>query len=141
MRPPPPRPAANAIASVPPLAPARVEVKPGSPEPPPDARLDLVPSERPTPRSTVIPRLPGSLTLSGMRPQLETLIFHGAPPVPPVPPARPPRPAVRVPAPPLSEAFQDVLSEELLSDAEIDDTEPSTERAGHESGGACASFA
>jgi hypothetical protein len=46
--------------------------------------------DRPTPRSTVIPRLPAPSPLPAMRPRLETLIFHGAPPLAPATP-RPPR--------------------------------------------------
>jgi hypothetical protein len=65
-------------------------------------------SDRPTPRSTVIPRLPPQA--SPMRPRLPTIIFHGAPPVTPEPEslaegaARP------------YESFDDVESADLLTE-------------------------
>ncbi len=54
-----------------------------------------------------------------MRPQLQTLIFHGAPPAP-ASPQRTPEPS---PPPLRADVFQDVQSEELLSDAELPDVE------------------
>ena len=102
----------------------------------------VAPNDRPTPRSTVIPRLPAPMTLSGMRPQLETLIFHGAPPVAPatppkaMAPASVPRPKSIAPMmlpPPMIDSFQDVHSSELLSDAELEDADRDTPY--HEEGG------
>jgi hypothetical protein len=108
MRPPPPVPAP---APKPPAAVPRVEA---------------LPSDRPTPRSTVIPRLPAPVVISGMRPQLQTLIFHGAPPPPP---ASPPRARSAAPSPvsvppPSSGGFDSVASQELLDDVDLEeDTE------------------
>lgn len=82
-----------------------------------------LPNDRPTPRSTVIPRLPAPD--APMRPRLETLIFHGAPPLPPPPPPfSPARVQATLQAPPRhDDAFQDVYSAELLEDDESEDEE------------------
>jgi hypothetical protein len=97
------------------IAPAKV-VQADKPTPRRIATADRVrlpiPDDRPTPLSTVIPRLPPP----PMRPRLETLIFHGAPPLPPASPL-----PARVPAALRGEAFQDVESVELLVDDEIDE--------------------
>ncbi len=95
-----------------------------SPELPTLPSMNVSTNDRPTPRSTVIPRLPAPMTLSGMRPKLETLIFHGAPPVPPATPPKGISP-IMLP-PPMMEAFQDVHSSELLSDAELEDDDRDT---------------
>jgi hypothetical protein len=81
-----------------------------------------LPDDRPTPRSTVVPRLPGPYV--PMRPRLETLIFHGAPPL--APPSPPPLPAPNLspllpPTLPRGDAFQDVESLDLLEDDESED--------------------
>jgi hypothetical protein len=129
MRPPPPALSAPLSPPRPAKISLRVEsgkaTRPTSPLPPvkidvpplPLVRVDaLLPNDRPTPRSTVIPRLPAPLP--AMRPPLETLIFHGAPPVPaPSPPKLPPL----SPRPGRDEAFQDVHSAELLDDHDDDD--------------------
>src|SRR5207253_5053514 len=79
--------------------------------------------DRPTPRSTVIPRLPTPVTMA-MRPRLPTLIFHGAPPLPPPPPL--PR-ALAMPTtmrpPPREDGVLEVHSSELLAydDEEIEE--------------------
>jgi hypothetical protein len=97
----------------------------------PPSPLAPIPSDRPTPRSTVLPNLPerddgpSLFTLGRPRPPLETLIFHGAPPLPPPSPRRFETPAPSASA--LEGPFQDVLSAELLE--EVPD-EPSTALAG-----------
>jgi hypothetical protein len=89
----------------------------------------VAPSDRPTPRSTVIPRIP---PLAPVRAKLETLIFHGAPPVV-APPSRPTPVAATAPASPMmlpppltapftasfTASFEDVPSAELLDDADL----------------------
>ena len=84
-----------------------------------------LPDDRPTPRSTVVPRLPGPYV--PMRPRLETLIFHGAPPLAPPSPL-PPLPAPNLstilpPTVPRGDVFQDVESLDLLEDDESEDEE------------------
>ncbi len=127
----PPRPAkGGAAASVRAPGSAKVGQKPlplsvrPEPLPAPLVRLDgRAPADRPTPRSTVIPRLPAP---APVRQPFQTLIFHGAPPVASVAEGATPEPTDgegmdRVEGARHEDVFHDVYSNELLDGAGEED--------------------